>query len=73
MDLFSLFLQTQDMKRYALNLIVRHFPKVAPLARMRTLSRELLLDIIKALADDMSDNRTTVHDVSLSFETSGLC
>jgi hypothetical protein len=63
--------QTQDMKKYALNLIVRHFPKVAPLPRMRTLSRELLLDILKALADDMTENRA-VHDMSLTFETTGF-
>lgn len=63
--------QTQDMKKYALNLIVRHFPKVAPLPRMRTLSRQLLLDILQALADDMSESRL-VHDMSLSFDSSGL-
>jgi len=54
------------MKKYALSLIVRHFPKVAPL-RMQTLSRELLLDILKALADDMSE-----HDMSLTFEGASL-
>ena len=59
------------MKKYALNLIVRHFPKVAPLPRMRTLSRDLLLDILKALADDMTENKT-VHDMSLTLESSGL-
>ena len=59
------------MKKYALNLIVRHFPKVAPLPRMGTLSRELLLDILKALADDMAENRT-VHDMSLTLDASVL-
>ena len=39
---FYLF-QTQDMKKYALSLIVRHFPKVAPLPKLRTLSHSLLL------------------------------
>jgi len=57
------------MKKYALNLIVRHFPKVAPLPRMRTLSRELLLDILKALADDMSENKS---DMSLTFEATSI-
>ena len=60
------------MKKHALSLIVRHFPKVAPLPRMQTLSRDLLLDIVKALADDMAENRT-VHDMSINSETSGLC
>lgn len=55
--------QTQDMKKYALNLIVRHFPKVAPLPKMKTLSRQLLLDILQALADDMAIGKS-VQDMS---------
>jgi len=55
--------QAGDMKKYALNLIVRHFPKVAPLPRLQSLSRELLLDILYALADDMSDCKM-VQDMS---------
>ena len=46
--------QTQDMKRYALNLIVKHFTKVAPLPKLQTLSKSLLLDIIQAKADELS-------------------
>jgi hypothetical protein len=38
---------------------------------MGTLSRELLIDILKALADDMAENRT-VHDMSLTFDASAL-
>ena len=45
---------TQDMKRYALNLIVKHFTKVAPLPNLKTLSKELLLDIIQAKADELN-------------------
>lgn len=50
-------IQAIDMKKYALNIIVHHFSKVARLTRMRSLSRQLLLDIIEALADDMSDSK----------------
>ena len=46
--------QTQDMKRYALNLIVKHFTKIAPLPTLQTLSKELLLDIIQAKANELN-------------------
>ena len=49
--------QVQDMKKYALRMIVRHFAKVAKQPRIRSLSKELLLDIIDALGEDMADNR----------------
>ena len=45
---------THDMKRYALNLIVKHFTKIAPLPKLQTLSKELLLDIIQAKADELN-------------------
>ncbi|XP_070153632.1 leucine-zipper-like transcriptional regulator 1 isoform X1 [Polyergus mexicanus] len=51
-------MQAADMKKYALNLIVHHFSKVARLPRLRQLSRELLLDIFDALADERSEIRT---------------
>lgn len=51
-------IQATDMKKYALNLIVHHFSKVARLPRLRQLSRELLLDILEALADERSEART---------------
>ncbi|XP_011643295.1 leucine-zipper-like transcriptional regulator 1 [Pogonomyrmex barbatus] len=51
-------IQATDMKKYALNLIVHHFSKVAKLPRLRQLSRELLLDILDALADERSETRT---------------
>ncbi|XP_076681889.1 leucine zipper like transcription regulator 1 isoform X2 [Andrena cerasifolii] len=51
-------MQAVDMKKYALNLIVHHFTKVARLPRLKQLSRELLLDILVALADERSEART---------------
>ncbi|XP_013788494.1 leucine-zipper-like transcriptional regulator 1 [Limulus polyphemus] len=50
-------IQAFDMKKHALNLVVHHFPKVARLPRIRSLSRELLIDILEALADDMSESK----------------
>ncbi|XP_011148162.2 leucine-zipper-like transcriptional regulator 1 isoform X2 [Harpegnathos saltator] len=50
-------MQAGDMKKYALNLIVHHFSKVARVPRLKQLSRELLLDIIEALADERSEGR----------------
>ncbi|KAK6617125.1 hypothetical protein RUM43_014727 [Polyplax serrata] len=46
-----------DMKKYALRLIVQNFSKVARLSKMKTLTRELLLDILEALAVEMSDSK----------------
>nr|XP_031838427.1 leucine-zipper-like transcriptional regulator 1 isoform X2 [Nomia melanderi] len=51
-------MQAIDMKKYALDLIVRHFTEVARLPKLRQLSKELLLDIIEALADERSEART---------------
>ncbi|XP_012141205.1 leucine zipper like transcription regulator 1 isoform X2 [Megachile rotundata] len=51
-------MQAADMKKYALNLIVHHFTKVARLPRLKQLSRELLLEILEALADERSEART---------------
>ncbi|ESO89967.1 hypothetical protein LOTGIDRAFT_124272 [Lottia gigantea] len=50
-------IQALDMKKHALNIIVHHFPKVARLPHIRKLTRDLLLDVIDALADDLSDSR----------------
>lgn len=63
-------MQATDMKKYALNMIVHHFSKVARLPKMRTLSRELILDVLEALADDMSDNKMCqdMSSVSLSSD-----
>ncbi|ELT93946.1 hypothetical protein CAPTEDRAFT_218846 [Capitella teleta] len=47
-------IQAHDMKKHALSIIVHHYPKVAKLPQIRLLSRELLLDILDALAQDMA-------------------
>ncbi|XP_064620345.1 leucine-zipper-like transcriptional regulator 1 isoform X2 [Lineus longissimus] len=57
-------IQAVDMKKHALNIIVHHFSKVARLPQIRRLNRDLLLDIVDALADDMSENRL-LPDISL--------
>ena len=49
--------QVQDMKRYALRMIVTHFAKVAKQPRMRDLSKELLLDILDSLAEQKAEKR----------------
>jgi len=63
--------QASDMKKYALNLIVRYFSKVAVQPRIRQLSKELLLDVIFALADESQDNKL-IQDVScISINSDG--
>ena len=59
---------TQDMKNYALTLIVKNFPRVVHQPQVRNLSRHLLLDILYALADEMAtypEGRLS-HDMSNS-------
>lgn len=55
--------QASDMKKYALNLIVRYFSKVATQPRIRQLSKELLLDVLFAIADESQDNKL-IQDMS---------
>merc|ERR1712113_1251845 len=55
--------QAADMKKYALNLIVRHFSKVALQPRIRSLSKELLLDVLYAIADENQDTKL-IQDMS---------
>lgn len=50
-------IQATDMKKHALSIIVHHFPKVAKLPQISRLSRELLLDILQAVAEDMAQSR----------------
>ncbi|XP_034235806.1 leucine-zipper-like transcriptional regulator 1 isoform X2 [Thrips palmi] len=69
-------MQATDMKKYSLGLIVQYFPKVVKMPKTRTLSRDLLIDIMEALADEMSTkmcsdisthhhlSSPTVHDTS---------
>ncbi|XP_044749089.1 leucine-zipper-like transcriptional regulator 1 [Coccinella septempunctata] len=56
-------MQASDMKKYALDLIVHHFTKVAKLPKLKNLSKELILDILMALANDMSETKMC-QDVS---------
>ncbi|XP_006811985.1 leucine-zipper-like transcriptional regulator 1 [Saccoglossus kowalevskii] len=76
-------IQAVDMKKHALSIIVHNFPKVARLAMIRTLNRELLLDVMDALADHMMNdtpiNRQTDQNVitgnllhSLKFKVEGI-
>lgn len=46
-----------DIKNYALQLIVHDFSLVARLPKMKLLNRELLLDIIHAVADILGESR----------------
>ncbi len=64
--------QVHDMKKYALCLIVRHFTKVAKLPRIRNLSKELLLDIFCALAEERSEEGRIVQDMSYVSLSSDL-
>ncbi|XP_065333126.1 leucine-zipper-like transcriptional regulator 1 isoform X1 [Cloeon dipterum] len=50
-------IQANDMKKYALVLIVQNFGKVARMPQLRQLSRELLLDIIDTLAEEFTDRK----------------
>lgn len=65
-------MSANDMKKYALRLIVQNFSKVARLSKMKTLTRELLLDILEALAVEMSDSKICqdMSSVSLGSESS---
>lgn len=62
-------MQATDMKKYALGLIVHHFTKVAKLPKLRSLSKELLLDIMIALANDMSDPKMLQDMSSVSLNS----
>ncbi|CAG0890166.1 unnamed protein product [Cyprideis torosa] len=53
----SIQIQAADMKKYALTLIVNHFPKVARLPRFRQMSKEVLLEIMEALAEEIDNSR----------------
>lgn len=65
-------IQALDMKKYALNLTVHNYPKVCQSGGLRSLSRELLLDILEALAahhtttSAHSPLTSTRHDLSAS-------
>ncbi|CAH3029867.1 unnamed protein product [Porites evermanni] len=50
-----------DMKKHALDLVVGHFPKVAKSPKLRRLSRDLLLEILDAIADHLKDFNLAVN------------
>ncbi|XP_002059045.3 leucine-zipper-like transcriptional regulator 1 homolog [Drosophila virilis] len=50
-----------DIKDYALKLIVKDFAKVARLPKLGGLSRELLLEIIRAVADSQGEFLTRIN------------
>lgn len=63
-------MQATDMKKYALDLIVHHFTKVAKLPRLRMLSKELILDILEVLAESLDINmRNDVSSGALNSDT----
>nr|CAH7718604.1 unnamed protein product [Callosobruchus chinensis] len=63
-------MQATDMKKYALDMIVHHFPKVAKLPRLRMLSKELILDILEVLAESLDINmRNDVSTGTLNSDT----
>nr|XP_023415157.1 leucine-zipper-like transcriptional regulator 1 isoform X2 [Loxodonta africana] len=49
--------QALDMKRHCLHIIVHQFTKVSKLPTLRSLSQQLLIDIIDSLASHISDNQ----------------
>ena len=57
--------QTRDMKSYALNLIVKNFNTVVHNStdQLRNLSRDLLLDILYAMAEEKSQESSSILDV----------
>ncbi|XP_076453190.1 leucine-zipper-like transcriptional regulator 1 isoform X2 [Babylonia areolata] len=68
-------IQAMDMKKHALNIIVHNFPKVARLPHIENLSKQMLLEIFQALADEMSESRLCqdMSNASLSdHNTSGF-
>lgn len=58
-----------DIKNYALRMVVHDFSLVARLPKMRQLSKELLLDIINAMAEIMGEvkiNQDLMSSISIS-------
>ncbi|XP_035780343.1 leucine-zipper-like transcriptional regulator 1 homolog [Anopheles albimanus] len=55
-----------DIKNYALKMVVHNFSQVAKLPKMQDLSRELLLDVIMAIADMKVENKQRIHDAFIS-------
>lgn len=64
-------MQAIDMKKYSLRLIVKYFPKIIKMPKIRTLSRQLLLDIMEALADDMGPLKMSSDLSNTSLNSEG--
>lgn len=62
-------MQATDMKKYALGIIVHYFTKVAKLPRLKLLSKELILDILMALANDMTESKLCQDMSSISLNS----
>ncbi|XP_066917124.1 leucine-zipper-like transcriptional regulator 1 [Clytia hemisphaerica] len=58
-----------DMKRHALSIIVQQFHKVARLSDIRRLKKELLLDILDAVAEFMTPPPSTTEEVVPAFSS----
>ncbi|CAG5123341.1 unnamed protein product [Candidula unifasciata] len=65
-------IQATDMKKHALSIIVHHFPKAARFPSLRRLSRELLLDVLDALADELSESRVCPDLSGISLTDSNM-
>lgn len=50
-------MQVPDIKKYALRLIVQDYPLVVRSPKMKSLSRDLLLDVIMAVADILNEKK----------------
>lgn len=48
-----------DIKNYALRMIVQEYAQVVRLPKMKNLSRDLLLDVIMAVADILNEKRVS--------------
>lgn len=58
-----------DIKNYALRMIVRDFSQVARLPKIKMLSRDLLLEVIQAMADVLGEFRFTQDFTSISIQS----
>lgn len=63
-------IQALDMKKHALRLIVHHFPKVARQPELGRLNKDMLLEIIAAVADDRRES-SMKHDFSSNSLSDG--
>lgn len=52
-------MKVPDIKNYALRMIVNDYAQVVRLPKMKSLSRDLLLDVIMAVADILNEKRVS--------------